>query len=235
MVANNVIQEDLRRKFNRVDSNHGDSISNEKWDNYFNEAYRAWFKDRVSIAKTNNKVRYDLRKLMVIDQKLEIGKKDTGYVVFNLPDNYYDIHRIVPLASKKGCKDHRELVTSIIQTNDWSMAIRDPYWKPSFLWARTLADENGMGMRVALGDFDIINVKIDYYRKPSIILSVEESDCEYLGALGALGKTNRPFELDEMQCDEITDIAVFFACRDVGAFQEAQTQYEKLFNTYKKQ
>lgn len=75
MVTNLQIHSELKRRFARVTSNYGKKLSTEEWDAYFNEAYRAWYKDRVSVAKTNNKVRYDLRKLFVVDRKIDIGTK----------------------------------------------------------------------------------------------------------------------------------------------------------------
>lgn len=234
MVANLVIHQELKKRFNRITSNGNESVNTEEWDSYFNEAYRFWIKIRVPVSKTNNKVRYDLRKLEIINDSVDILSKSDSWVIAKLPENYYDIQRVVPLAGKNGCQSHRELMTSMIQTNDWSETMRDPFWKPSFLWARTVADENAQGLRIGKGkDFDIIKVSLDYYRKPKGIYSPEISDCEYTGPLKSLGNKNQPFELDEMQMDEIADIAVYFASRDTGNMGDAQSSFEKVINIYK--
>ena len=234
MVPNSLIHQELKKRFNRVTSNGNESVNTEEWDSYFNEAYRYWVKIRVPVSKTNNKVRYDLRKLEVIDKQIDITDKKDTWVIAELPDEYYDIQRIVPVASKKTCKEHRELMVSMIQGNDWSETMRDPFWKPSFLWARTIADENSKGLRVGKAkDFEIIKVSIDYYRKPAPIYSPELSDCEYTGPLKLLGNKNQGFELDEMQMDEVADLAVSFACRDTGNLADAQSMFDKVVNLYK--
>lgn len=233
MVANSLIHEEFKKRFNRVTSNGNESVNTEEIDSYVNEAYRYWVKIRVPISKTNNKVRYDLRKLEVIDKQIDIIDTKATWVVARLPEDYYDIQRIVPVAKKKACKEHRELMVSMIQGNDWSETMRDPFWKPSFLWARTVADENSVGLRIGKGDFDVIKVTLDYYRKPAPIYSPELSDCEYKGPLKLLGNKNQGFELDELQMDEVVDLAVGFACRDTGNLADGQSMMEKVINLYK--
>lgn len=232
-MTNLQIHSDLQRRYNRVTSNYSKSIGTESWDDYFNEAYRAWVKERVSVAKTNNKVRYDLRKLEVIDLKLGIIDTKDYWVIADLPDNYYDIQSIDVKAKIDGCNNVYKLDdVSWVQGNDWSSTISDPNWAPSFLWRRTLVDENSKGLRVGRNGFSIFSVSIDYYRKPNPIYSVQLSDC-YKDLKATMGYTNKPFELDDMQADEIIDIAVYFASRDTGNFAEARSQFEKVMSMYK--
>ena len=233
MVTNLQIHSELKRRFARVTSNYGKKLNTEEWDAYFNEAYRAWYKDRVSVAKTNNKVRYDLRKLFVVDRKIDIGTKGRNWVIGVLPEEYYDIHRASVRAVTEECKTPAFLTVGILQGNDWESTFLDPKQRPSFLWRRTLADESEGGLRIGAVGFTVEAAWIDYYKKPTSIYSPELGDC-YVGQRSVLGSSNKPFELDEFQMDEVVDVGVYFACRDNGMINESKTQYEKIFNMYKK-
>jgi len=235
MVSNLQIHSELKRRFDRVTSNGSEEINTEEWDGYFNEAYRAWVKLRAAISKTNNKVRYDLRKLEVIDKKLKItDNKNPKWIIAELPEEYYDIQMIVVTAKKEGCDTVAQLEVPMLQGDDWFNTSNDPNYAPSFLWRRTFADENSQGLRIGKGDFSIESVNIDYYRKPTPIYSVELDDCYQEGARAMLGNSNKPFELDDMQSDEIIDIAVYYASRDKGNYAEAKSQFEKVVNMYNK-
>lgn len=232
MVSNLQIHSELQRRFNRVTSNYGKKINIEEWDAYFNEAYRAWFKDRVSVAKTNNKVRSDLRKLYVIDKKLELRSRKDDWTIASLPDNYYDIHRVVVRAKGDRCEKPANLSVTVIQGNDWTNTFRDPKQRPSFLWRRTLVDESQDGLRIGATDFSVESAWIDYYRKPESIYSPELGSC-YVDVRSVLGSSNKPFELGELEMDEIVDIGIYFASRDNGMMNESRLQYEKIINMYK--
>jgi len=227
MITNLLIHSELQRKFARVTSNFGKKIEIEEWDAYFNEAYRAWYKDRISISKTTNKVRYDLRKLFMPEVKVEIGKVGSDHVIAKLPADYYDIHRISVRATTKECKKPANLTVAIVQGNDWGSTFLDPKQRPSFLWRRTLADECSEGLRIGTYNFTIEAAWIDYYKKPTSIYSPELGDC-YVDIRSVMGSSNVAFELDEFQMDEVVDVAVYFACRDNGMNNESKTQYEKI-------
>lgn len=229
-VPNLQIHNELSRRFKRVTSNYSKKINTEEWDAYFNEAYRAWVKARVSVAKTNSKVRYDLQLLENINAKLKILRDAKSWVIAELPKDYYNIQSIDIMAKCNECdKAYRLDDVYFLQGNDWRSTTSDPNWKPSFLWRRAPVDENAEGLRIGVGDFKVESVHIDYYRLPRPIYSVELSDC-YVDLRQTMGSKNREFELGEFQMDEIVDIAVYYASRDVGNFVEAKTQYEKIIN-----
>lgn len=229
-VTNLQIHNELSRRFKRVTSNSSKKINTEEWDAYFNEAYRAWVKARVSVAKTNSKVRYDLRPLEIINEKLKIKEDAKSWVIAELPKNYYNIQSIAIMAKCKDCDKAYSLDdVYFLQGNDWRSTISDPNWKPSFLWRRAPVDENSEGLRIGVGDYKIESIHIDYYRLPNPIYSVELSEC-YVDLRQTMGNVNRGFELNDFQMDEIVDIAVYYASRDVGNFIEAKTQYEKIIN-----
>lgn len=227
MVANQKIHSELKKRFARVTSNYGNKINIEEWDSYFNEAYRYWYKDRISVSKTNNKVRYDIRKLYIPEKGLEISKLGRDYVLAKLPGDYYDIHRISVRAVSDKCKKPAFLTVAVVQGNDWESTFLDPKQRPSFLWRRTFADECSDGLRIGFFDFKIEAAWIDYYRIPKEIYSPELGDC-YRDTRSVVGNSNIAFELDDFQMDEVVDVAVYFACRDKGMVNEAKTQYEKI-------
>jgi hypothetical protein len=230
VVSNEEVQSEVKRRFARVTSNKGRAISVWEWDDYINEAYRHWVKSRVAVAETNSDVRYGIRKLEVPDAKLTIKERTDQYVIAELPKDYYVIQKVVVKATCVGCDKEQELTIGMMQVNDWSETYRDPMWKPSFLWRTTFADENNKGLKIGVSDFTVTQVMCDYYRLPEVFYSPELSD-SYEGALRTLGSTNKPFELDLFQMDEVVDIAVYFASRDSGSFAEAKSQYEKVMFT----
>lgn len=230
MVEVRVIHSELKRRFNRVSSNAHEDISVEHWDMFFNEGYRTWVKNRVAIAKTNSKVRYDIRKLNVKNHEVDILKRD-NHVIAILPSDYYDLQMVVPIAIKEGCRE-RPLITHMVQGNDMAETSKDPFWSPSFLWARTLADEGSEGLHILTGDFSIKKVFIDYYKQPRGIISRSlKVGCDYDAAFAVLGSGDVNFELDEMQMDEICDAAVAAASSDTGNYQGAQAIMSKVVNS----
>jgi len=229
LVRNEIIHNEFDIRFNRIKSAHDIHLNVEDKDSYVNSAQRFWIKSRVAVAKTNSKVRYDIRKLNVIDKKLEITNVRENWILVALPEDY-DILKIVPVAGRIGCSD-RELTVGMVQSNDWVETFKDPYWCPSFLWERTIADENGVGLKIGKKpDFEILSVYLDYYRLPIDIFSPELQESEYNSPMKVLGRSNIHFELDRMQMEEIVDIAVYFACRDTGDDADTQSQWQKIQN-----
>lgn len=231
MVLNETIHAELRQRFNRVNSNFGEKMEVEDWDRYFNSGYRSWVKNRAVVAKTNSKVRFDLQKLERNDIKIDIIDVKDKWIVCRTPEDYYTVLSLDPIATRDGCSKPRELTVTIVQANDWKETHKDPNWTPSFLWGRTLANEVGAGIKIGrVPEMAIISVTMDYYRVPNPIYSPELKDCDYSGALKALGKSNIPFELDDMQADEIYDFAVYVALRDAGDVEGAASQWSKIQN-----
>lgn len=226
---------EFSKRFKRVSSNGSADFTVEETDSYINEGYRAWYKDRVAVSKTNSKVRFDLKKLQVPRTKLTITEKtNPEYTVATLPGNYYDIQSIDVFAKKQGCdKSFKLYDVGVIQTNDWNSTYSDPTARPSFLWRRSFFDENAKGIRVGKYDFEIESVFIEYYRIPTPIYSVElDPDC-YSTLRGTFGVSNKPFELDLFQADEVIDAGVMFAARDTGNLGDAKSQFEKIMSMYR--
>jgi hypothetical protein len=230
MVSNAQVHEEFHNRFYRQTSKHGRDISIENIDRYVNEAYRQWFKNRVALAQTNAKVRYDLQKLQVTRQNINCA--DNGDVcIWEFPPDYYQVIRQKVFAKIKDCdcEDGRDLIVHTVQSDDWEETVKDPFWKPSYDWEETIGRETEKGYAIAVNGFCIEKVDVDYYRRPKSIHSPSLKDCAYEYG-GVVITEDSEFELDDMQLDEVIDLAILNASRDSGDSGDFSSQIAKVNN-----
>ncbi|MCC6818556.1 MAG: hypothetical protein IT245_06685 [Bacteroidia bacterium] len=218
------------RRFDRFASEYKKNLRIEDKISLLNEAQEKIFENRVSIAETNTEVRNDLRVFEIKDQKLQFIRAAKEYTVFRIPDNYYQKLRIDCTARTLECGS-KKIPVVFFQTDDLSQALKDDFWKPSYEWENILGDEGSEGIYVWHGNTcEIVDVIIDYYRRPQYLHSAEmsktgsyvyfddklinyESDCEFSNTY---------------LWQDIVDLAVLIARADIGDVRDFQIQSQKI-------
>lgn len=226
MVSNAIVHEEFDRRAYRQISFHGRDLDVISKDSYVNEAYRTWFKNRVALAQTSSKVRFDIKDLLCSDVLMNCRKVDEEYCLYQLPPDYYSMVRQRIVATKSGCSKERNLIVHTLQSDDWEETVKDPHWKPSFEWEETIGIEQKNGFKLALGDFCVKKVVIDYYRLPKPMYSPSLSNCGYSFGGESIASDSK-FELDMMQLDEILDLAIVSMQRDGGDLGDFKSMIDK--------
>lgn len=231
MVAATKLVYDFTKQLGSAETSFAKSMSVIDKCSYLTDALYIYFENRVSIAETNRLVRNDLRVFEKKNQSLKKIRDLKDQSIFGHPENFYSFLRTDAIAYKEQCDEERLLVGITIQTDDLSNALKDPFWKPSFEWEETLVDESSEGLHVFHnGDFEVREVKADYYEKPKEIHCPSLSaNGQYEDWNGKVQKKDSGLEIDStMASRKIVDIAVLLAHRDNGNVRDFQTQINKI-------
>lgn len=227
---------DFLRKLNRINSASGRYVSVAERDSYLTEALYIYFENRAALAEVNPLVRNDLRQFETKKHCVSCNDVDNKCCFAQYPDNFYRLLRTVTIADCDECDEQRELITRTIQSDDLSESLASPFWKPSYEYEETFADEARDGLYVYHnGDFNVQNVCIDFLRKPNPIAapSLAENG-SYVDPTGATISTDSDLELDStFAWRKIVDVAVLIAARDLSDFPEFESQLQKILSVEK--
>lgn len=225
------LQDEVRRKLNRKNSEYGRKISVSEMDLILTEAYHIYVENRVALFEVNSNVRQELRQLEVKNQPLTTIPDKTNNLNYlaEFPDKYYRVTRLHVQAKKEGCGE-KELKGIIVQTDDLNEALRDPFYKPSFEFEEILYDEGGEYLHLYTdGTFRVKKVFIDYLKKPGDIRTPSLVKGKYIDSDGNEIKADQDLELDStFQMRKIVDIAAAIALRDLGDINDYQAQVNKI-------
>lgn len=229
------LQDEVRRKLNRVNSDYGRELEVSTLDLILTEAYHLYVENRLALFEINSAVRSELRQLEVKAKQLtpKVFSKDNTTYTANYPSDYLRCSRLYATASKDGCGT-KSLKGIIVQTDDLNEALRDPFFKPSFEYEELLYDEGRDGIHIYTdGTFKVIDVFIDYIKKPGDIKTPSlYAEKYYVDAEGKEIRSDSHMELDSaFQMRKVVDIATLIALRDLGDIQDYQTQLDKILKT----
>lgn len=222
---------DFIRKFNRINSASGRYISVAERDSYLTEAYHIYFENRAALVDVNPLVRNDLRQFEIKRECITPSRNNGESSFIPYPENFYSLLRTATIASTDECGEEKELLTHKIQSDDISESLKSPFWKPSYEYEETFADEAQDGLYIYHnGVFNIIRVCIDYLKKPGVIRAPSLAiNGNYIDANGETVTQDVDLELDStFAWRKITDIAVLIAARDVSDVQEFESQLGKI-------
>jgi len=228
---------DFRRKFNSVNSGKNQDIALVDIIAYLNEAQEIWFENRVFVAQTNQKVRNDIRVFKVDNFKLDCSKYDDGCCLATFPSDLYQRLNQLAYANNDCCPDMtKEIIPRIIQSDDLHEARHNPLRQSDYFFEQLLAIETSKGLVLYHDDkMEVKDIKIDYYRKPKEIHAPSLEDCEgdvYYDYCGRAISKDQDFEVDDTYAaNDVVDIAILKASRDVSDVQGYQSQLNAILNT----
>src|SRR5690606_34958706 len=136
-----LLQEELRRALNRINSGYDSRISVIDADGFLNQAIDVIFENLASRFESNTNLRNHLRQLEVPNKKLKPKKIDKNSVKVDYPSDLYMLTRQFVNACKGKCE--KILDVYMIQSSDLTSALKDPNWQPSFDWEQVLAEDYG--------------------------------------------------------------------------------------------
>lgn len=231
---------EIRRRINNINSNERRQVHIEEIHSVANEAYQIMVENMVDLAELNPKLREDLRPLERKKASLSFTCGDKCCIAA-YPDDYYRRLNQKIVASRSDCPN-REMLVHMVQADDLNYSLQDPFWKPSFEWEETIADDGEDGLYIYHnGDFDIEEVIIDYYRKPGTIafpscVRNSKDDEEGSGSYVIKGDQEYTVDIDpeltnNFQMRKVADIAALIIHRDILDPGQFQTQLGKIIQT----
>lgn len=130
---------------------------------YFN-----FVKDRVQnylLDKRNDDSIRLLSKYLVLNEPLQEVDKESLYITYSLPENYFDLSNVTIYASKGSCTDAK-IMGHEIKSENKHILLEDIVTKPSFFYRETLylLSENGITVYKD-EDFDLSGIELSYYKK----------------------------------------------------------------------
>jgi hypothetical protein len=228
---------DFRRKFNSVNSGRNQDIALVDIIAYLNEAQEIWFENRVFVAQTNEKVRNDLRVFKKDKVKLSITPYGDGAVLAKYPTDLYKRLNHLIVATKSCCPEiKKEIIPRIIQSDDLHEARHNPFRRSDFFFEQLNAIETVDGLVLYHdNEFEITDIYIDYYRRPGEIHAPTLEECEgdvYYDYAGRIITKDQDFEVDATYAvNEVVDISILKASRDVSDIQGMQSQINLILST----
>lgn len=232
MIAPTILQSEVRRRIQRLNTDYSKKLTVPILDQMINEALQISVKNSLILFEVRDDIAVNLEPLMVRDKVLPVVLQN-GKVQAELPSDQTKILRILAKASKPKC-DEKVLIVRRIQHQKLSEALRSPFLKPSFEWEETIGLLNtNKKLDVYQDGFSISEIMIDYIKKhPRITTASLAEDGQYEDADGTIINEDAGLLLDSAdQMRVICDIAALIAMRDVGDSQDYQTQLNKILFT----
>jgi len=223
---NNVLQIKIKERLNKLASLDYDNLECWQIAEAFNKAQIEWV--RRQLTGNNNYKNGDESSIRRIDdlQKLLVNVNLTGSIVEpnyfqidSLPSNYLEFKRISIQGKTEKCS-LRSFGVYLAEESDVDILLSDKLSKPSFEWGETFCTLLGNKIRIYTNnEFDVINPKLNYYRKPI--------DVKFLNCIDL--NTNTTITAD-VEC-ELKDDIVELICDEAAAILagdiEAITQYQR--------
>lgn len=225
---------DFYRKHNSILSGKNRDIPLVDVIAYLNEGLEIWFENRTFVAQTNLKVRNDLRVFKEEKVSLDLKPFDENCYNADYPEGVYKKLNQLATVSKSCCPDIvKDIPIRILQSDDLHDARKNPYRKSDFFFEQLNAVETKDGLMIYHDKaMDIKKVVIDYYRKPKELHAPSLEKCDdgtYYDYCGRIITKDQDFEVDATYAgNEVVDIAVLCAARDVGDVQSFQTQINRI-------
>lgn len=185
----------------------------------------------IQRPELNGRIREDLRviKRRDVPLKFEVGKAE---VIAELPENYYRMTN-VEIDVKKPVCGTKTLQVQFLMDQDYREALRDEFWKPSFEWGKTIAENSNKGIHIALApDMTALKVRMDLYIKPVFPIHVDiEEQIPYKDFFGNIHKGDtEPTMIDNFFWRRIVDVAEVILTKDQSDYQKYQTALNNIVN-----
>ena len=124
-----------------------------------------------------SKRRIDDLQILLTTQPLT-GSNQTDYFLgTNFPTNYLEYKRVDADATNDCCKDvPRSMTVYLSEVANIDLIMRDPLKRPDFEWGETFCTLSNNMIKIYKRDFDVINPRLSFYRKPRNIQIITCAD-----------------------------------------------------------
>lgn len=196
-----------------------------------NKAQDIFVKNAVSLVEVNSKYRTILRVLENKEVSLKENTSEDKYDIFTYPEDKLRVIRSRALVEKENCGE-KEIVLTMIQSDDLDRARSNENWRSSFAWEQILADEGNEGLYVwHEDDFGISQVLIDYIRNPQEIHapSLKLPNKRYVDWNGVERTEDQDCEFKNIDVGRLlVDLAVMLGNSTVNDAQDYQTKVREI-------
>lgn len=151
---------------NRNATNNGVNVDAPRFVLLYNDMQRRYV-EWVLEKRNEDEIRY-LQLLLVNEHSLVVKDNRKEYTSFSLPKNYFDFSNVAAKA-KTDCCPERKMLLFEIKSEDREELLADENNKPSFEFAETFYYFSSDTITIYKDNFDIVGVKMTYYRYPTEI------------------------------------------------------------------
>ena len=224
-MTNNLVQIKFKERLNKLSSMDYDNIECWQVQEAFNKAQIEWV--RRMLHGYNQEKENPEQSINMIDN-LQLLLTEQGFVAMIKKTNFYESESLsddylafvrVSAIGQKGCCSNRSLTVYLGEEANSQSILSDSYKQPNFEWGETFCTVIGNKIRIyTLGDFDISEAKITYYRKPT---NIAFSYCANIDT-GDTYIKDQPCELKDDIVEAIIDEAVSILAGDIADFNNSQ-------------
>lgn len=234
-IPSTTIQYEVRKKINRINSDYAKTISVADLDAYINESKDLLYEKYAALVEINTTVRNHLIQLEKKKVPFKCVKVDDNCCFVKYPDELYRLLRQTLIATKDTCTEEREIIIRIVQSDDLSESLKDPYWKPSWSYEETIADEGSYNGDRGLfvyhnGDFIINTVYFDYLIKiPDIATPSNAVGGSYKNSAGVVINKDVDFMVDSTYLyRKVVDVAELLIKKNISEVNDWQAQLNNI-------
>jgi len=230
-MLNSTILIKVKQRLNKLDSSDYDNI--EAWQivEAFNKGQVDWCRRNLhglNVVREGDEQstrRVDDLEILITTSPVSTFNKQTYFEV-QKPDNYLQFKRISAQAARDCCKPKNLVIFNGEEAN-LDLLLRDKNKQPSYEWGETFAtQENGKIKIWTNGLFDIVNVKLTFYRQPIKIQIAGVLD-PYTGITPVV---DTPSELKDDLIELLIDEAVKILAGDIESMNQLQREAQATEN-----
>lgn len=128
----------------------------------FNREYDRWLYEVLNTKNKDNSIN-DIQELLLSNVELKVSEIKNEFVIYNLPNNFFNYSECKLLASKGNISNKLIYVYNIHPTK-LNVSLQDEFSKPSFEWEETITTIADNRLLVYKTDFNINKCYLSYYR-----------------------------------------------------------------------
>ena len=179
-INNTTLQIKFRQRLNKLASNDYDNIECWQIVEAFNKAQIEWCRRNLhgsNIFKEGDEASKrridDLQPLL--NRLVLTGVNNADHFEGNnFPVDYLEYKRVSINATNECCTTERSMTVYLAEEANVDLIMRDPLKRPDFEWGETFCTMSSNMIKIYRRDFDVINPKLSFYRKPR---NIEILDC----------------------------------------------------------
>lgn len=127
----------------------------------FNREFDKWLYEVLNKKNRDDSVN-DIQELLVSELLLKPSEIKNNYIIYLLPDNYFNYSEVKLKCSKQGIT---KLVYAYnIHPKELNVYLQDEFSKPSFEWEETITTVSGNKLYVYKSDFEVEECYLSYYK-----------------------------------------------------------------------
>lgn len=156
---------ELKKRLNRIFSDHKAALSAIDVDSYLNQAKEILLENYSTIVEKNRILSDRLKSLEIKNVKLEYLSKDNKSYTFKLPSNHYTTLTRYAVGNAVNCNTQDEIFVNNIFTHKIQESLRDFNTSPNFNWRETFSNEDSKGLNIYHNNvLEIKEAYIDYLK-----------------------------------------------------------------------